>query len=437
LDWFDLLGKGCKSLGPEEKFLLIRLVYNQSSEEDVTLPTTPKDRAKALGTSLRALQSLEGILKDKNMLPKKITLLDKVKNKGRYQFIEGVEKLISRDKKFSDGVDVNSKNVAIVKPLLVDDKLTKENGLERAAVRLWLMVLVAHSNENGVVSGLSVADFNWLLGKFAKDRHRSQLSLLIELRVIVGYKAGFTGKALFGKVKGEYVLNGKHPLLSGGRYSKYDLAIVSERANEKLLAFRMVRYATTLQHPSEVLPLQKELGEHIVTSDINGNADRMLGKAFFALRGSLKGEELSCHLQQYLMNTSLVMLRAMGDYQISLETAVRYIDYRELFSTAFIKEVASDVLGIDNLDNDAAQSQTKAFFESHLSYSSWSEGVSGSNATIEVIRSVGLVIGCALCVTAKSWSKGEFLKLDSAIDKVETRVSRVACCRERLFLFCS
>lgn len=437
MDWFDLLGKGCKSLGPEEKFLLIRLVYNQSSEVDVTLPTTPKDRAKALGGSLRALQSLEGILKDKNMLPKKITLLDKVENKGRYQFIEGVEKLISRGRKFSDGVDVNSKNVAIVKPLLVDDKLAKENRLERAAVRLWLMVLVAHSNENGVVSGLSVADFNWLLGKFAKDRHRSQLSLLIELRVIVGYKAGFTGKALFGKVKGEYVLNGKHPLLSGGRYSKYDLAIVSERANEKLLAFRMVRYATALQHPSEVLPLLKELSEHIVASDKNGNTDRMLGKAFFALRESLKGEELSCHLQQYLMNTSLAMLRAMGDYQISLETAVRYIDYRELFSKAFIKEVASEFIVIDNLDNEAAQSQIKVFFEGHLSCSPWSEGGSGSNATIEVIRSVGLLVGCALCATAKSWRKGEFLKLDSVIDKVETRVSRVVCCREHLFLFCS
>ncbi|EGQ8000425.1 MULTISPECIES: hypothetical protein [Vibrio] len=435
MDWFFLLGEVFKRLGPEEKFLLIRLVYNQSFEAGAPLPTAPKDRAKALGTSLRTLQSLEGILKDKNMLPKKITLLDKVKNKGRYQFIEGVEKLISRDKKISESGGVNPENMTIVEPLLVDDKLARENGLERAAVRLWLMVLVAHSNENGVVSGVSIADFNRLLGKFAKDRHRSQLSLLTRLRIIIGYKSGFTGKVLFGKMKGEYVLNGKHPLLSGGIYSKYDLAIVSERANEKLLAFRMVRYATAPQHPSEALPLLKELGEHIATSDKNGNADRMLGKAFFALRESLKGEELSCHLQQYLMNTSLAMLRAMGDYQISLETAVRYIDYRELFSKAFIKEVASDVLGIDNLDNDAAQSQTKAFFEKHLSYSSWSEGASGSNATIEVIRSVGLVVGCALCVTAKSWRKGEFLKLDSVIDKVETRVSRVVCCRERLFLF--
>jgi len=451
--WFYLLGKAFKRLGPEEKFLLIRLVCHESYLGDKPLPATPKDRAEVLGVSLRTLQSLERVLKDEGILPKRIGLLDKVKSKGRYQFGEGLDKFIEKGKESPNMGNVNPKNMATVQRLLVDDEYVKKNGLERTAVRLWLMVLVAYSNENGVVSGVSIAGFNKLLGKFTKDRHRSQLSLLTKKKIITGYKSGFTGRILFGKVKSQYVLNGKHLLLSIGGYSRCHIVALKENANRNLLAFRMVQYLAIAQSYDEELkkeeshPLLRELAMYCDGPELTMHCDgpelevqrwskkNKIHQAFAVLRECLVGKAFACHLQQYIMNTAIRVLRDLGKSNVSLTAVLRYIDYNDLFSKAFIDSATKEVFGDARVSNEQRVATMGQLFRDCMQNAVCDEGEAWKVRFREIVYSAGLVVGCGICVTSSNWCDGDFVPLSNQGDVDITRVGQVCVCDDAMFIF--
>ncbi|PJC87702.1 hypothetical protein CSW98_00815 [Vibrio sp. HA2012] len=109
-----------------------------------------------------------------------------------------------------------NKNSAVDKVLYRKELKNGEKKVKlRSASRLFLLILLVHADEMGVVPNLSTAQISKLMGGLSRDRFKSQLATLLEMGIIRHQVSGCTGVALFGKVKSTYYLNVFHPLLTG------------------------------------------------------------------------------------------------------------------------------------------------------------------------------------------------------------------------------
>ncbi|RBW67100.1 hypothetical protein DS893_01080 [Vibrionales bacterium C3R12] len=83
----------------------------------------------------------------------------------------------------------------------------------RASNRLFMTLLLLHSNELGVIEEISSTQIRKMMGNISAERFKSQLNTLKKLGLVKCHIAGMTGKELFGRTKGSYYLNIDHPFL--------------------------------------------------------------------------------------------------------------------------------------------------------------------------------------------------------------------------------
>lgn len=83
----------------------------------------------------------------------------------------------------------------------------------RASNRLFLTLLLLHSNELGIIEALSSTLIRKMMGNISADRFKSQLNTLKKMGLVECHISGMTGKVLFGRMKGSYYLNTQHPFL--------------------------------------------------------------------------------------------------------------------------------------------------------------------------------------------------------------------------------
>lgn len=98
-------------------------------------------------------------------------------------------------------------------PQINDSNGIKKRQPFRASNRLFLTLLLLHSNELGVIEEISSTQIRKMMGNISAERFKSQLNTLKKLGLVKCHIAGMTGKELFGRTKGSYYLNIDHPFL--------------------------------------------------------------------------------------------------------------------------------------------------------------------------------------------------------------------------------
>lgn len=133
----------------------------------------------------------------------------------RYRFTEKMEKVIESTPFLKRVCEVENQ---AIERIMNANRYGSEDALKgrlRSSNKLFLLILVLHSDEMGVVSNLGTAEISRLMGGISKDRFKSQLATMVDNGLVRAYVPGVTGAELFGKVKAKYYLNVYHPLLTG------------------------------------------------------------------------------------------------------------------------------------------------------------------------------------------------------------------------------
>lgn len=224
----------------------------------------------------------------------------------------------------------------------------------RAAVKLLLLTLVAHADENGVVRNLSIKRLTTLLGRFSKDRHRSQMALLTKRKFILEYCAGLSGHVLFGKQSSEYLVNVYHPAFQAEDLPKF-YGVVAKECNIKeaeelcdlatpALGEVFVIEEENPRYKGSVYARVQKLQHALFPNDREG---------FFVslchAESALKGEGKGFLLQRYVLRLAFDMLKN-GDAKEAREAIWIRVVFNELFSEKFINELPVS-LGLKPEDN--------------------------------------------------------------------------------------
>ncbi|MEC7308043.1 hypothetical protein [Vibrio crassostreae] len=181
--------------------------------------------SEELGVSTNTVSSLFSALKASQCI--KIRELYALKGRGKncYELTDKV--LLSHDNFGILPKVMATKNPAIVR--LLDNELSNliektqpqindSDGIKkrqpfRASNRLFLTLLLLHSNALGVIEEISSTQIRKMMGNISAERFKSQLNTLKKLGLVKCHIAGMTGKELFGRTKGSYYLNIDHPFL--------------------------------------------------------------------------------------------------------------------------------------------------------------------------------------------------------------------------------
>lgn len=103
---------------------------------------------------------------------------------------------------------LNTDDPAPGKPI-INRRNTASSRELRIATRVFLAILLAHSDEFGVVTGLGKGDIRDMT-RMSVDRVESQIQQLKRLNLILDYIPGGTSPVLFGKYTGIYYLDMNH-----------------------------------------------------------------------------------------------------------------------------------------------------------------------------------------------------------------------------------
>ncbi|NOI25373.1 hypothetical protein [Vibrio mediterranei] len=204
-----------KELSPESIYLLVSLLHR--FREDSHFEIKVEDIVKEHYSTRNTVNSLLKKLESEGCLETEKTRNYRGKGRGptRYRFTEKMEKVIESTpllKKFCEANAHTMARIIDAGGCCCGDAL--KGGL-RSSNRLFLLILVLHSDEMGVVSNLGTAEISRLMGGISKDRFKSQLATMVDNGLVRAYVPGITGAELFGKVKAKYYLNVYHPLLTG------------------------------------------------------------------------------------------------------------------------------------------------------------------------------------------------------------------------------
>ncbi|HCH6462464.1 TPA: hypothetical protein ACF339_003337 [Vibrio parahaemolyticus] len=204
-----------KELSPESIYLLVSLLhrFRQGSYFEIKVEDIVKEHYSTRNTVNNLFKKLES----EGCLETEKTRNDRGKGRGptRYRFTEKMEKVIESTpllKKFCEA------NIHAMTRIIYVNNCGSGEALKgglRSSNKLFLLILVLHSDEMGVVSNLGTAEISRLMGGISKDRFKSQLTTMVENGLVRAYVPGVTGAELFGKVKAKYYLNVYHPLLTG------------------------------------------------------------------------------------------------------------------------------------------------------------------------------------------------------------------------------
>ncbi len=336
--------------GPEEKYAVIRMLH--MSKRNEVKSESLKGLASELCISVQSLVSAADYLELNGFVKLKG---DWIKKKGgadvSYQFTSEFPRYTTNGK--TQSKPVSNYVCSRLELLLKSDAL---NGLSsRAAVKLFLLTLLAHSDCNGVVRDMSLKDFERLFGRFSKDRHRSQLARLKRDKFILEYDAGMSGSTLFGKLKSEYLINVFHPVFSGAQLiSANSLRIFKALPDGFYMAERFSRLAVKLRGDVFVTRESVEVdGDfHLLKSDyakiqwiqmrLEPKNERLFWLASMQSDAAFDGDVKGFQLQRYCLKLAFLILRDSESRDVNEELSNRIL-VEELFSEKYINEVSKAI----------------------------------------------------------------------------------------------
>ena len=202
-----------KGLSAECIVLLIGVVRTYGSEESFSIDVLSLAE-KFLSTKNTVIKLFQSLRQSGYVLTEE-AFNSRGRGKNIYTFTQAFRDELENDFFIKNAcenenpvIDALFKNkVVINKRSGVDNKV-----LLRSSNRLFLLILILHADNFGVVSNLSNTEISKLMGGISRDRFKSQLKTLYDIGVIKCHVSGVTGKELFGKVKGKYYLNLTHQL---------------------------------------------------------------------------------------------------------------------------------------------------------------------------------------------------------------------------------
>lgn len=219
-----LLDKGQK-LSSDEKYVLIQVLFHFGM--DVVVKKTVKELVRLFGMSEAVYRKNRDSLIHKGLL---VECRRSISGKGRMRkglafsasYLVELKELSAKysERKYEHLIhellnpngywrlgDINLKVDLISEEEQLHKNGESYTGLKlRPSVRIFMCILLAHSDLTGVVDGLGHADIK-ALTDMKRDGVVSQLSKLKDIGFLRGSISGLTGAGLFGVVKSEYLID--------------------------------------------------------------------------------------------------------------------------------------------------------------------------------------------------------------------------------------
>ena len=332
-------------MGPEEKYAIVRLLHLSNQSAGKVVAESARKLAGDLLVSVQSMTLAVRYLESQGHLER---WGDWSKNKNdkevTYALTSDFYANLNR-KEHSASLVISER----ISALLVSKELSQLS--VRSAVKLLLLTLVAHADDNGIVGNLTIKTLASLVGRFSKDRHRSQLALLKRKGFILDYNPGASEGVLLGKRGSEYLLNMNHPAFNPFS-AKGGVALGCEikHADELCCLASLMRdgiFVVPKDSPnyqgSSYSRMQK-LQQELCPNDEEG-----FGVLLRDTEGAFEGEGKGRLLQRYVLKLALELLKSDGNKECSDATYNRLV-FGELFSNKFIASLPES-LGVKPEDN--------------------------------------------------------------------------------------
>jgi hypothetical protein len=325
-------------LTPEIKFFIVALCHYSARKEKGVIVDTEKVLANDLGVSLSTMKQGIRYLEAQDFL-----LCDKE---------EAIVKLEFTDNFFTYTTKVSSKFEEVVGQR-IDNLLSSElfkSLSKRVAVKLFLLTLLAHSDVYGIVRNLSIKDLQELMGRFSKDRHRSQLELLKRAGYILGYSPGMSGGLILGKQKSEYLIKTTHKAMHSSSSTKtHSRLVIKNKSDSDFIAIRLSNLIDEIpkEHSADGATAKKikTLISDLLRDDTNKAETSHLYQALKIVGNAFSGEVRGFQIQRYILTIAFQHLVRL-DWELPDVTEIRdSLKFEELFSNKFLRETLQELIG--------------------------------------------------------------------------------------------
>jgi hypothetical protein len=400
---------------PEVKYFIISLCHHMENKAKTIKIESVKMLAKNLCVTIKSAQQGIRFLEGNGFI---------LREKKRYKKVEvSSAKLEFTDNFYSyiDNIKTNQTieiiNTHIGTLLNSEDLVDLSN---RISIKLFLLTLLAHADRFGVVRGLSIKDLNGLVGRFSKDRHRSQLMVLKRFRFITEYSAGMSGGILLGKEKSEYLVNFNHRSFCQHEKLNPSRAILLKLAfRDKLFSVHSISrmiYSSLYKRDGIVSSNQLVVS---LLAEVKGNPKVALSNLDRAIRtvgNAFEGDVRAFQIQRYVSRLAVDLLRSLGKQQISFDAVYRHFNFEKLFSDKFLREVIAKDLGEirdgDRLSRKPLNQQPRyyrkleLYMDEAIGYQPCKEQVKAIKGDYtEQISAIAWLVSLCVIYTAKEYNK--------------------------------
>ncbi len=319
-------------LTPEIKFFIVALCHYSARKEKGVIVDTEKALANILGVSQSTVKQGIRYLEAQDFL-----LCDKTE--AAVVKLEFTGAFFKYATKVSGNVEVE-KIVGQRIDNLLSSELFKSLS-KRVAAKLFLLTLLAHSDEYGIVRNLSIKDLQELMGRFSKDRHRSQLELLKRAGYILAYSPGMSGGLILGKQKSEYLIKTTYKTMHSSPSTKtHSPLVIKNKSDSDFIVIRLSGLIDDIQKVDvHHQGTEKKINNLLHDLSLDGiNEIEKVGNAF-------SGEVRGFQIQRYIFTLALYHLNK-HDWKLPDVAQVRNsLDFEELFSEKFLRETLRVLIG--------------------------------------------------------------------------------------------
>lgn len=344
-----LLKKRVIGLAPELKFFIICLCNHSGNEGATITIESKKELADTLSVSEKSVRHGLQFLEERGFIH--IEIIGSTDDRSSslklklttdfYNFIAPEVSCI-----------VSNELLIRLENLLNSERFIKL--AKRVGAKLFLLTLLAHSDDFGIARNLSIKDLDELMGRFSKDRHRSQLSLLKKVGFIKEYNAGMSGGILLGKQKSEYLINIDHESMEdlnakleteAKKLSKHkQVVIIDHQWSDLFVAIRLSGLIGDIQ--------KQDLVQPNVASRINKVEEDLLSEckevpyeipAFISLieitGNSFNGDVRGFQIQRFVSILAMEHLVSSNWEVPTIDHVRENLKFDTLFSDKFLREV--------------------------------------------------------------------------------------------------
>jgi hypothetical protein len=388
-------------VSPEVKFFIVCLCHLSGVEAKIIETESVNKLANKLSVSVKSAQQGIRFLVSNGLISKNKSWLGKGELLNiKYEFTGDFYSFIKSNEVNKTTIEADTRIDILM------DSAELKNLSDRAAVKLLLLTLLAHSDGFGVVRGLSIKDLHELLGGFTKDKHRSQLVTLRVAGFITEYSAGMSGGILLGKEKSEYLVDFTHKAFSQQEESNQSktLLIKSNFRDDLFSITRLSAYLTGKELYSKGdIDCSKQLVTSLLT-EIKGDPRTAKAKfncAISAIGNAFNGGVRAFQIQRYISHLAMDILRSPGGQGVGVDDVCKNLRFDELFSDKFLREVITkefcDVTGKDKLNQRPLSQQPRYYKQLEL----YMDEVIGRNPYKEQVKVIRE--GYAGQISAVTW----------------------------------